>query len=472
MLKYQKTNKLTLIIGMFSTVVILSLTPFFVWAKTCYVDDGSSGGDGSKDDPYETIGEAIDEDCDTIKLKKGKYKESFTLSSGTELKGSGSDSVVEGEIKMKNDCSLESLKVEDGGVEVLKNARVTIDDVKIEDSHIGIVTSGSGKLTLKNSTISHNGKGLYLQYGKNVDIRNNKVVHNREEGIDIRANVDGIISGNQIESNKEGGIEVIAGKSQLTISNNSIRYNKASGIAIQFYKENSGLGNLKISGNTLIGNGNYGIDCKIPSGGRPEANYWSKSVSFSYNKVGGNGKGGFSDFCGFSGDEVLQATKTEEEIKEIKSKEELERQQKEEEARKKKEEEERLKKEEEERVKREQQKRLDLDKLDKLKQKMPEYEKECEFSHNDQDIFVKRSKWLVFLIGYDDESLKRMEFRKQHCEQALEELKNRIEEIKTEEVKEEARQKYLNSLLQKKESLDNEMNKMRKKGLFRWFSRR
>jgi len=56
-----------------------------------------------------------------------------------------------------------------------------------------------------------------------------------------------------------GGIEVIAGKSQLTISNNSIRYNKASGIAIQFYRENSDLGELKIKGNTLEYKNKFGL---------------------------------------------------------------------------------------------------------------------------------------------------------------------------------------------------------------------
>jgi len=453
---------LLLILGVFL------FSPFFVMAKSCYVDKSGGDGDGSKDKPYKSIARSLDKDCTKIKVRDGKYKESFVLRKGVSLEGEGDDTIVMGKVKMDDDSSLEDVFVDDGGVEILKNAKVNINNVRIEHSHIGIVTVGTGKLTVKNCKIKHNGKGLYLQYGKDVDLQNNIIANNGEEGVDIRANVDGIINGNIIESNKEGGIEVILGKSELKIMNNSIKHNKASGIAVQFYKENSSVGSVTISGNKLVGNGNYGIDCKIPSGGRPMVDYWSKSINFGYNSVSGNGKGSLSAQCKFGGDKVDEATLTKEEIEEKKQKQEREKKIKQEEMEKQRMEEEKKQKEEEAKIK-EEKIRVDLWNKDQIVQEFPEEIKRCHLSENDLKILKRRGRWKIFFLGPDEEMIKRYEEREKKCAEVISKMENKIGEIETDEVKKDLEDNYLHKLQQQIGVITAEKESYKNKfGLWKW----
>lgn len=299
-------------------VGLLMLIPTFVLAKTCYVDDSaSSGGDGGSSNPYKTITKALDEGCDKIKVEKGEYNEKVELVDNAKLEGDGESTIINGEVIMDDATSLEDVYVKVGGIEVKDKANVAIKNVKITGADIGITTKGDGDLIVHNCKIKNNRKGLYIQYGKDINIKNNEIVDNDEEGLDIRANVDGVVENNKINGNKESGIEVIAGKSELSIRNNSLCNNRSSGIAVQFYKSTSKIGGLKISGNTLTGNSNYGIDCKNPGGGKIGFNYWSRSIQFGYNKLDGNKDGDLSKKCKFSKEEIWQATKTEDEIKKL-----------------------------------------------------------------------------------------------------------------------------------------------------------
>ena len=103
---------------------------------------------------------------------------------------------------------------------------------------IGVdIPPGNGKLTIQNSKIKNgDGKGVYVQKGNRIKLIGNEIYENDEEGLDLRAEISGIISGNYIHNNREGGIEVIVGDADLEISNNTIKGNKASAIAAQFYE--------------------------------------------------------------------------------------------------------------------------------------------------------------------------------------------------------------------------------------------
>jgi hypothetical protein len=465
-------------IGMVSCFFLL--TPFFVLAEKCYVDDGgTSGADGSKDKPYQTIVKALDKKCDNIKVAKGTYRGDIKMGKGVNLEGSGKSTIIKGSVTMDNDTELENIYIKNDGVKIADGASVKINNIKISGADIGIKTVGGGKLTVKNSKISYSGKGFYIQYGKKVDIRNCEVTHNDEEAIDIRANVDGIITNNLVDSNKESGIEVIAGRSTLEIKNNKLRYNGASGIAVQFYKSTKNLGDLKISGNTLQGNKRYGVDCKIPSGGNPMPGYWNKSVHFQYNKVGGNGKGGLSDFCRFSEEAILKATKTEGEITELKKKEE-ERQEKlkaEEEERKKILEEERRKKEEEkkreeEARRKEQQKREDLYVKGDIEKILQEGVEKSEGAREANEKLLKeRSDWKIFFIGPDERVIKNFESQILERKTSLQKIEKLIGKVKSEEVKKEVEQEagdyqnYYNELVKKSEEYK------KKFGLILWFKK-
>lgn len=462
------SNKIKLGLFLIFTISIFS-GPFFVFAKNCYVNEDQGDGDGSEDKPYETIRKALEKKCEKIKIAKGTYDENIIIPSGVEIKGEDAKTILGGTITMSNKAKIKNLYIKNKGIIISEGANVEISKVKISNASIGIKTEGGGKLVLEDSTLTHNGKGIYLRHDTKVDLKNNKVINNREEGVDIRTNVDGIIQNNIIDSNREGGIEVVIGKSDLTISNNSLKHNKASGIALQFYREHSELGNIKISGNTLIGNGNYAIDCKNPSGGHVKNGYWSNSVSFAYNKISSNGKGELSGLCQFKNSEIDQAQKTAEEItKEEDAKKDKDREITAEEKAKKEQQE----KETEAKRLMEQQKRVDLELKDKIEQKIPKYKKQCEYSNDDLELLNRRSKWKIFFIGPDEEVIKKGEGRRQQCQEAVEKLQEKITKIKTNKIKQELEMKEVANLKKQQRQLNQETDIYKNKfGILKWLKR-
>lgn len=413
------------------------LNPVFVLAKNaCYVDKGAKDdGDGSSDEPYQKIEKALDKGCKDITVKKGTYKDAITLGSGVNVEGKNRDDViVTGKITMKDGSTLEKITVSSAGVEVVDGADVKIKNAKIKDAHIGIKTVGNGKLTVDDVSFSDNNKAMYLQRGKNVKITGCKVYNNSEEGIDIRANVDGVISGNEIYSNGESGIEVILGKSDLIISNNSIKKNGSSGIAAQYYKDASKLGGVKITGNTITNNKDFGINCKTPSGGNPGVEYWSASINMSSNKVSNNKDGEFSSTCYFDDEKVSDATKTKEQKEqEAKDLEEAQKQAQ-------------LAKEQE--VKTEQKKKQAQEDQEKKKQeelhKKLQHEKSLQTSVEtftkeisalyDGDVALQeeiksRSKIIMFVVGPDYKKLKTMAQHIAQYDKKVEQANNTKNEI-------------------------------------------
>ncbi|MEN8252515.1 MAG: right-handed parallel beta-helix repeat-containing protein [Patescibacteria group bacterium] len=288
-------------------IVGLFVNPVFVLAgDKCVICDG-------EDCDYETISEAIEENCDKIEVKKGTYKEDVVVDKGVSVSGDDrSDVVITGKVTMKDGAKLSDVTVSGMGIDVLASAK--IEYIKVKDSRIGIDASGGGTLEVKKADVYDNDKGMYIQRGKDIKITGSEVYNNKEEGIDIRANVDGTVSGNVIYNNGESGIEVILGKSELKITNNTIKKNAASGIATQFYKEASKLGALIITGNSVTENKDYGINCKIPSGGNPEPGYWMNSMKMSANKISNNKDGEFAESCKFDVEKIEAATKTIEEV--------------------------------------------------------------------------------------------------------------------------------------------------------------
>jgi len=287
--------------------------PVFVFASdTCYVDkDTDDDGDGSDDEPYQNIEEALYKDCDKIIVEKGIYKDDITIGQDVEIDGVEVENVIiVGKVIMKDGSELKNITVSDSGIDVADGASVKIDNVKIKNASTGIETVGNGMLSVKNSVLYGNGKAMYLQKGKNVELTNNEVYDNDEEGIDIRANVSGIISKNSIYSNGENGIEVILGKSDLKIYDNKIKKNGASGIVAQYYISTSKLGGVKIKDNIITDNKDYGINCKAPSGGNPGVDYWTKSMEMLANKVYDNKDGDFSEACYFDTQKIDNAIKT------------------------------------------------------------------------------------------------------------------------------------------------------------------
>lgn len=295
---------------------VLYLSSSIVSAKTCYIDNT-----GQEKNSYKTINESLSNNCQSIILKSGEYVEDIRLEEGARI-SSNSKTIIKGTVRMSGSSGLKGVSIGDPmakdsngrsiGIKIENNAKAIIYGVEVFGADIGIETSESSSLTIMDSKIRGNNKGFYIRYGTAIDIRNNEVIDNNEEGIDVRAGITGKISGNKITSNGESGIEIVMGGSNMKISNNIIRDNHASGIALQFYKDNSELGDFLIAGNELIGNDNYGLACKRPSGGRTPRQYWAKSTRFEYNRVRGNKKGIIHSGCKFHGSKKWEVYRTKE----------------------------------------------------------------------------------------------------------------------------------------------------------------
>lgn len=289
--------------GLFLTWPLFSLARDYDY----YVDSGaSSGGDGSEEDPFDEVADAVNEGGN-IFIEDGEYDENLKLKKGTKLFGESEGGVViSGEIKMGDKTALKDLTVKDANETVIVevDADVEIDNCIIEDfGKIGInALAGGEKLKVFNSKIKDGeGKGFYIQRGKEIELIANEVVGNMEEGIDIRSEVDGLIKDNFIMKNGESGIEVVVGNSDLKIEDNKIKKNGSSGIASQFYPDFdlSDKGDIKIEYNEIEDNDKYGFDCNRPQGGSPDDDYWRDSIELEGNDISGNGIKAISDYCKF-----------------------------------------------------------------------------------------------------------------------------------------------------------------------------
>ncbi len=290
-----------------------------------YVDEDYDGddSDGSKDDPFENIEDALDEadSSDKIYIKNGSYEGGFTVPKGVGLYGeSKSGVVIVGGITAKDDVHFENLTISGGsyGVVVEAGASVEFESCIVENSGgIGInILAGNGKLKVTDTKIKGNGKGFYIQKGNRIEISNSYVYNNGEEGIDIRNNIDGFIKNCQIYENDESGIEVILGNAIMEISGNLIEKNGASGIASQFYQDYDDLGEVEVKNNKIRKNHNYGIDCKVPQAGNPSRTYWKESLDLIGNEFSDNEKKDINSSCKITFEVDEDESETEEAAKE------------------------------------------------------------------------------------------------------------------------------------------------------------
>lgn len=313
----KKINLLTLLIALF----LLSFANVNAESYDVYVNDNNDGvEDGSKDNPYNTISEAIEDVSDNSKYRrriyvsKGTYKEKIVLEDYVKIYGRNKDDVIiEGDkddtyvIKMKDNTLLKNVTIYKGrtGILVDENSRASIKKVRVKNAkNIGIEiekskTKKSEKVTISDSKVyKSSGKGLYIRKGI-VEIEDSEVYDNDEEGIDLRSGVEGFISDNKIYDNGEGGIELVINDSDLKIKDNTIEDNSASGISVQYYKRKTRDGNIVIKRNDMSTNDQYGIECGKPSGGHVNSSYWSENVNIFENVTTKNLLGEYYKYCYF-----------------------------------------------------------------------------------------------------------------------------------------------------------------------------
>lgn len=310
----------------FSRTLPFLLAAFFMFAwgasasaYDLYVNSSNTTDteDGTEANPFNTISEATTAATSlsgepSILIKNGTYAERVNIESPLSLVGESKDGVIidasgrDRGISVEAKAFIKNLTVKKGysSIYIAENSGAKIEDVTIKESKKNGIeikkgsTGNSTKVTLKDSEISESeGKGMYIQKRK-VDIQNNTITKNDEEGIDIRAGVSGTIKKNTITKNGESGIELVLGSTKLKITSNTIKNNGASGITNQFYKENKKKGDVAISKNKIRNNDSYGLNCQTPSGGDPIKGYWQKSITLLKNIFSGNDKN-YAGVCKF-----------------------------------------------------------------------------------------------------------------------------------------------------------------------------
>ncbi len=432
-------------------IAFFIFTPFLSQSASydLYVDKNyeEDDSDGSSNKPYKSIQKAIDESEsgeNKIYIKNGKYTENITLNKGQELYGQDkSKTIIEGTgahsvITAKDKNLLKNLTVQKGSTAVTAQGEIKITNCLIQSaSKIGIdLPEGGATLTLENSKITKNGKGLYVQKGRKVSISGNDVTENQEEGIDMREKVSGTISDNSIVGNKEGGIEIVVGSSDVFIKNNVIKKNSASGIAAQFYSQASKTGEIKIKGNSITSNGAYGITCKSPAGDDYSKSYWNKSIEIIENKIENNKRKSISGSC-----KIIEAVTEEEEAQNLKVESPAAKENPEETAEaalaaETAENERRL---EEERIRQNQEKEQQLENLSQ--NFLSSYQTSRSEVNQDLSKIAKENKIKIFFLGSDykkikasQASLEKIKQAKNTLEQSLNDLGETENSVKKEEV--------------------------------------
>jgi hypothetical protein len=275
---------------------------------------------GSFEKPFRTISAAItaieadDALPKHISVLPGTYEEDIVLSQSIELLGYGDgvlikspDQVHGKTVLIKDDTrsTVAFVEVDGGesGIYVEPHGSAIVVGATMNNAHRYGMWSKSGEppntereIYVINSDASHNGKqGLYLFDGI-TRIKGTTVTFNKEEGIDLHEDMDVYAVGNTVTDNGEGGIETDIGYNRIELVSNIIERNGNSGINLQTGR---GVGEIILTDNWIVENGDWGIECKnhdrIPEEApRP---YFPSIVTFKNNKIGQNVSGDRSGRC-------------------------------------------------------------------------------------------------------------------------------------------------------------------------------
>ena len=102
----------------------------------------------------------------------------------------------------------------------------------------------------------------------------------------------------------------------MVISGNTIKNNKSSGIATQYYDSYGDKGELVVKDNVIKGNSNYGIKCGTPQGNGPSKAYWAKTIDVEKNEFDNNDSGNIEKRCKIlTSEEIAELEKIEEEAR-------------------------------------------------------------------------------------------------------------------------------------------------------------
>ncbi len=265
-------------------------------ADVIYVSpDGSPTGDGTKENPYDTIQRGIDESGrnDIVQVLPGTYEENITLYSDLIVFGSGAENTTitaeSGSIVTANNVhnvNLSGFTIDgqgsaDNGILCSgTTSEMEISSNVLKATVVGIKCSDSVNVDIKNNTIEENvDDGIWCIGSAHANIKGNTISQNGWEGIECRDSTNIIIDDNHLENNGRYGIWCM-GEAIVSIINNDIRNNEKWGI------RSDDTANVTIQYNMIDKNGVYGIYC----GGSTTIHIASNNIQYNSNHgIGGGG---------------------------------------------------------------------------------------------------------------------------------------------------------------------------------------
>ena len=283
-----------------------------------YVDQGSAEvqENGTEEYPFKTIGAAMSHiksekyKNKNVYIRKGTYSEQVELENNTDLIGEDrNETTIDGSgrsygIYFRSTKSrVSNLTVEKAptNIKVDKQSKAIINNCTIcEAGSNGVEVDKSKnsdkyKFTFRNSSIVDNGKrGMYIHKRK-IEIAGCEISGNVEEGIDLHTGMRGTVRNNNIKSNGESGIEMMMAGTKISIKGNSLSSNDTQGITIQVYS--SQRGTMKLTGNSIRNNKNYGVRYARYDRNSIKIKYWQfikKCVKLKKNTIQNNSDGDFS----------------------------------------------------------------------------------------------------------------------------------------------------------------------------------
>jgi len=144
----------------------------------------------------------------------------------------------------------------EGGISMYTSNNNLIENITINNgTALGIsISYSSNNNILNNNSVSNFAHGIRLEYTSEYNIVTNNNLRNNSVGIFINGgNNNSVISGNTIKNNYDGIYIGGTGNTNTTIKGNLIQANTRYGVALYG-------SSFTLSGNTITGNGNRGID--------------------------------------------------------------------------------------------------------------------------------------------------------------------------------------------------------------------
>ena len=182
-------------------VLLLALLVSAEGGKILYVDDDAEdGGDGSQQQPFNRIQDAVDEAevGYVIVVYSGSYQEALVIDKALTLEGeSRKHTTVHGDESAaititSSNVTLRSFTVKRGstGLYLLpETENTTLHEFSFVSNDIGIHINGSRNTTITNSTISFNELGVLVENGATgIRIRHSTIATNENYGINASAN--------------------------------------------------------------------------------------------------------------------------------------------------------------------------------------------------------------------------------------------------------------------------------------------